>query len=540
MEDLTYETIQSRKKNRKFFILLIVFILVCFVGYLIYFLFSNKIEIPVNYREPYLPPPKKFMVNQSYLLPVWNQFDRGTCWAFASIYLVESQYKHNGIMKGFLNDTEYVAFSQEALAKWMVDKCKKDKTSQTCKMSPRKGGKSSGGSIEDFINFYKEFDDFKSAIMPITTCEYQEDPADEMKCPDFSKRLSSNPIKIRLSGGEFGVGIDKTKDMLFKYQYPLSFNFPMPVSRYYFECDQNPIVANHSICKEKLLKCPHNSEKFCSFLDYQVSKPNLAEMITHNTDNLVYGVGHAMVIVGYNDYFEDPLFINITRKNPSRGIFILRNSWGGRGHSLEYLYGLISHEQEQMICPNADDVAIWTPVTKECLKKYNDGSKCSTDVTRFLGGKTYNGGSLLKCINTTHCKKGDYYYLLRNGLDKRPAMKFLDSGVPCAYVINSKTKEVTLIDTIPIEHLYYAFELVDKPKNSDQHCGYYAYSYDAISRIEQGLSTRTPTFRVVQVKVDFDDSSYVRSGSLTADYTYVRSSTGNHNVFNPSNPVEEL
>ncbi|EAY14748.1 hypothetical protein TVAG_038560 [Trichomonas vaginalis G3] len=539
MEDITYETIVSRKKNRKYIFILIALILSCFIGYLLYFLFSKKIQIPVNYKDPYLPPPRKFMVNSSYLLPAWNQFDRGTCWAFSSIYLLESQYKHNGIMKGFLNDTEYVGFSQDALAKWMVDKCKKYTKAVPCLSGLRRRGHADGGSIEEFITFYEYFDDFKTSVLPISACPYNELPKDEMKCPKYDKAMASNPIKFKLSGGELGIGIDRIKDLLYKYRYPLSFSFPMPVSRYYFECDQNPIIKNTSICTEHLLECPHDNTKYCSFLDYQISKPNTAEMITHYTDNLVYGVGHAMVLVGYNDDLEEPLMLNITRRKPTKGAFILRNSWGSRGHSIEYLYGLISHEQEQMICPNPDDVSKWTPVTKSCLEKTGDGTKCSTDITRHLGGRTFTGGSLLKCINKTHCSEGEYYYLLRNGNSKSPVIKFLDSGVPCVYIINARTQEVKLVDTIPIEHLYYAMRLVDPPSNSENHCGYVGYSYNSISTIEQGLSVRTPTWRVFQVKADFEDSSYDKSGA-SGDYSFVRSSTKSHSIFKPSDPLEDI
>ena len=541
MEDITYETIVKNKKKKVYFMLAVIILLIGFIAYFFYFIFSNKIEYPTNYRTPYIPPPSSFVVNSSYLLPVWNQFDRGTCWGFANVYMLESHYKHQGIKSGYLKDDEYTAFSQEGVMKWMVNKCTEPHLSKLCRNSYRKNNKTDGGSVEEFINFYKEYPQFSKIVMPYTSCPYQEKGEDQMICPDYENQLKETPIEYKLTGGELAVGIDKVKDLLYKYKEPLAFSIGMPVSRYWYECDKNHIITNSSMCRNKIYPCKHDKTKYCSFLDYQISKPNTAEMITHTTKNVFYGVGHAMVLVGYNDNLIEALPVNITQRKPTTGVFILRNSWGARGHSIEYLSGKISHAQELQICPNPDDIGIWTPVTQKCLIDNNgDGRKCSTDISRNLGGKTYKGGTKLICKNETHCQLGRSYYLLRNYPLKEPVIEFLDTGTPVATVLDSVTHEKLRIETLPFEHLYYAFNVENPPKNSAEHCGYLGYSYDTVAEIVQGGGLNTPQWRVTQYRPVFTDSSYARSNTKGKNYQQLLNSTKTHSIFTPDDPYQSL
>ena len=513
------------------------------MAYFIYFIFTNHIaEIPSDYRIPYVPPPSSYVVNDSFLLPVWNQHDRGTCWGFATVYMLESHYKHQGIKKGFLKDNEYTAFSEEGMMKWMVEKCSVKNPDKFCRSSYRRYNKTDGGSVEEFLNFYKNYDDFRKIVMPLESCPNQIKGEDQMICPDYSEKLKKTPIEFTLSGGELAVGIDKVKELIYKYKEPVTFSIGMPVSRYWYECDKNHIIANTSMCKDHIYPCKHNHSKYCSFLDYQISKPNTAEMITHTTQNIFYGVGHAMVLVGYNDNLVEPLPINISRKKQSKGVFILRNSWGARGHSLEYLSGKISHAQELQICPNPDDISIWTPVSQRCLKQNRgNGRKCSSDISRKLGGKYFTGGTELKCINETHnCVLGRSYYLLRNGNLKEPIIEYLDTGTPVATVIDSVTYQPLRIDTLPFEHLYYAFEVVNPPSNSAEHCGYLGYSYDTVAEIVQGVGLYTPQWRAIHFNVEFKDSSYARSNSKGKDYSDLIKSTSTHKIFHTGDPYEDL
>jgi len=537
MEELSYEKITMRKKNRSLFMFIISLSLSGLLIYFLYYIFTPHIKFPDNFREPYIPIPKQYCVNDSYLLPVWNQFDRGTCWSFASIYMLESSYKHQGILNGYLNNSEYVAFSQEGLAKYMVKKCLSDPTTEVCKKSPRRHNKSNSGSIEDFLSFYEYYSDMKSSILPIAGCPYQQLPENELQCPDFDKHVSTNPIEFDIEDPELAIGIQKVKELIVKVQRPVTFSIPLPVTRYWYECnDKNPKVMESKMCQESLYRCQHDPSKFCSFMDYQLSKPNTAEMITHNSDSISYGVGHAMVMVGYNDNLIEPLPVNITRKPPSKGGFILRNSWGARGHSLEYLMGKISHDQEMIICPNPGDVMTWIPVSHSCISSQGIGSQCSKDIKRFLGNSVFVGGTELTCKNSTHCKEGDKYYLLRNGNYPSPVIEFSPLNVPLARVIHVPDMTIELIETIPFEHLYYAFTPSLNVTNNNEHCGYVGLMYDSVDALLEQLGPVTPSWRAITFKVTFTKSSYERSKSWK-NYSLVKQSTSVFKPISSKSPV---
>ena len=77
--------------------------------------------------------PKRFVVPDRFLLPPSNQMSRGTCWDFATIFLVESQYRGNGIQKGFLNEDEYTLFSKQAYGAFLGQNCLKHPEIKGCK-----------------------------------------------------------------------------------------------------------------------------------------------------------------------------------------------------------------------------------------------------------------------------------------------------------------------------------------------------------------------------------------------------------------------
>ena len=58
---------------------------------------SNGKELPISHLTP-------------YQLPRYSQYNRGTCWALATIGILEQSYRENGIRKGYLKENEYYYF----------------------------------------------------------------------------------------------------------------------------------------------------------------------------------------------------------------------------------------------------------------------------------------------------------------------------------------------------------------------------------------------------------------------------------------------
>jgi len=166
----------------------------------------------------------------------------------------------------------------------------------------------------------------------------------------------------------------------------------------------------------------------------------------------VPGSGHALLLVGYNRNLAIHSSLNVSNQPLQIGGLILRNSWGYRGHTLEYLVGNITADQDAAICPNPDDPFRWVPASIECLSKIGYDperlNECSTDAAIVRGNETVRHADLLVCHNESvkHCDINDTYVLLRESEQGPPitAIEWSKYGVPLARVVNLKKKEIHL------------------------------------------------------------------------------------------------
>ena len=228
--------------------------------------------------------------------------------------------------------------------------------------------------------------------------------------------------------------------------------------------------------------------------------------------------------------------MNVTQRPLQKGGLILKNSWGNHGHSLEYLTGEITKEQENSICPNPDDPFGWIPVSLDCIKYYKDPSKCNTKAHRNFGKYTLNGGTKLKCINESHCDTTKSYVLYLDPLTNGPYVRFTENGFSITTVIEySDTTEPQLkeIRTLPFDHFYYGFQMSEQPDvtNDKLNCGYYFFFYDTIKEIVSQLHIESGTWRIIDLDIKWSKESYERSGA-EKNYTNVRKSIHNYSKLN--------
>ena len=542
MEDLTVRRPRSPHLSRlsaiAFGLLLVV--ATCLAA-AFFFARSRRVTSDLFGFDKYTPVPPVFIVNESYLLPPANQLNRGTCWIFAPTYIFESQYRHQGIMNGLLRSDEYLKLSEEAIGQAVVKFCRENPTAGPCIGSGRQEGRVSSGSVEQYLGYIQTFKTFKKYMLPNTSCLYQ-DVEDEatIQCPNSTVDAANNPLNFEITKTELRFGIAPVKHMLYEAQKPVTFSIANPVNRYWFRCDE-PIVAESPMCVQKLYQCPNDEENYCGFVEYHLSKPHFSEHVFRRGNDLTLGVPHAIVAVGYNDQFVEPVSVNVTQRPPSKGGFILRNSWGGHGHSLEYLSGKITREQENSVCPNSDDPLGWIPATYECMKKENNPAACSTDLKKVMMEKRIVGAQELKCVNATHCDTSKRYVLLRDPASDLPFVRITKTGLPLGSVIEfSETTEpaVKEITSIPFPYFYYAFELAhNRVENDPKHCGYYFFHYDTILEIARQTNPVAATWRAVRIDVDWARESYARSRTKKKNYTRVLESTYLFNTLKTNNPA---
>ena len=527
---------------------ILFFVVLCLCSFFAWFGYSQGVSMAKRAIEVLSPPialplPSRFRINESYIIPVWDQSRRGTCWCFAATYLLESQYKAFGVAHGYLEASEYVAFSQEALAKFMVDQCNQNPGVRLCAHSGRGKNRTSGGRVEDIVLWAKEFPETQRAVLPASACPYQPAPEDQMVCPaGYAESLANNPLEFRVKATRMTTGIESAKRLLVESGRPLSFSLAMPLQRYWFECS-NGLVKDGDVCKYKLYPCQHDASLDCAPHDFALQKGSDSEMIFHPTSETVPGTGHAMVVVGYNDDFVPKRIVNFAGRPPMRGGFIVRNSWGAKGHSIEYLMNEISEDQESYICPNKDNVMTWIPATLKCAQENaGDVTNCSLDMAEVFGDEVKKGAFELVCVNETHCDTSKKYALLRSDDNARtPVVQFSATGVPIASVIEIDGTSVKAINitTLPFQHLYYAFQPTIVKKDHGERCGHVFLSYDAMETIMSLQSSSSPSWRVLDVEFEWLRKSYAKSG-LSFNYSHVLNSTKRYSPLKVSHPFDLL
>ncbi|TMW57023.1 hypothetical protein Poli38472_002948 [Pythium oligandrum] len=65
--------------------------------------------------------PHKFAVEQ--VTPLKTQDNRGTCWDFAAVGVLENSYRAQGVHHGWLKENEYIPISEQAYGAEVLRLC---------------------------------------------------------------------------------------------------------------------------------------------------------------------------------------------------------------------------------------------------------------------------------------------------------------------------------------------------------------------------------------------------------------------------------
>ena len=510
---------------------LIISIIVFLISFISFYISFDDFNILFPFQIPQINEklilPTKFILNFSLRFPITNQGSRGTCWLFQIIELLESSYKLNGYKLGFLLKNEYIKFSKESLGVLMVQKCLKFPNSNPCIKSMRIKNTTQGGSTEELIDFIKEWPEFSKFILPESCCEYQDLPENEMICLNLNNYLLNNPIEFSIKNIFSSYNILKIKEYLIKNHLPLGISLTLPVQRYYFDCN-NIKFKNFSSCKQFELPCPNNISKYCTFLDYKLYKMTNIDFIYQFAGQFIPGSPHALILIGYNDNFIPKRSISYSNSTFLKGGFILKNSWGNKGHSFEYLMNEISEEEEEKLCPNIDDVSKWIPATFQCINETKNHLKCSNDLFINRGNKIINYSDELICINSTHCNLNDTYILLRkNDYSNEVDIEWSSEGVPLPKLIklnSNSIPEIVTFNTIPIQHLYYALKLKEIDINNLK-CGYIFLGYDIINELlKRRIGPSRSFFSTIGLDIEWKNYSYYKNSIKKYNYEMLKKS----------------
>ncbi|KAH9115683.1 hypothetical protein LEN26_012965, partial [Aphanomyces euteiches] len=425
--------------------------------------------------------PSKFAVQ--YVTPRQDQAQRGTCWDFATISLLEWSYRANGVRNGWLRDDEYVAFSEQAYGIEIMRVCTGAENSpqqKACRVAGDFIWNQTTEGGEDY-DFYYLQNGLKNSILPTAVCPYSR-VGNESLCPGLDDALKTNPVKFNVTSMSTYYDAPTAKLQLFLQNKAMSIGTPVVSVNHYYPCI-GPFV-NDPHCqkdKETCTLCPSDlSQTTCCVPSKGGRNPNMeGEFFAHN--RMSYEGGHAMHVVGYNDAFRN--------HEGEVGGFILKNSWADsqtRGsHTLKWWLQDISDWEERTICPNSynptnwyacggkDDISDLVSPTNDTTTpvSFNNGIQdCLSDTTRLFA-KTNVQTLELVCADKTHCKVDpDVTYFVRNTTDWGDRMTLM-----CVWESNPKVGSARDFCLLPM--LEQGLAATFKPKvalpNDPDRCGFY-------------------------------------------------------------------
>jgi hypothetical protein len=479
---------------------------------------NNKIheapQPPTLFSVPY-----RFRLPDAFSLPPTDQMDVGTCWAFSTIYLLESQYRAQGVREGLLSELDYTRFSVEAYLNFIHEQCRANPSIKACHYGGMLKDDPADHQIESLWYWLRAWPELGTSIVPDSVCAYQNNRTHYFECPGLAGAISKNPLNWTIKSLTNAYGVKATKELLLRSKRALGISVPLPNLIYYVPCQGSAFEAS-SDCVAQRYPCPEpHAGDFCHKAVLDARDQTGVFLANAETKYMGELGGHGMNIVGYND---DWVYKNRFQSRQAtaqlKGGFILHNSWRAGGHSVDYLYGDQSEENEAVICPNHVAPVNWIPATYKCVadeaaagRIVNGSVNCSSDLQRIRGRGRTKGADLLYC-NHPACDANLMYILERVGWDVNHT--FTASGLADVGLItyNNQTGQVgnASVRSLPFWALSQYFKPVSETfvPNDRNDCGYWMLPYETLDHMIRINWDLLDNFRVVDLEIQFEEQSY--------------------------------
>ncbi|GMF80106.1 unnamed protein product [Phytophthora fragariaefolia] len=265
--------------------------------------------------------PSKFAAD--VVTPLKTQDERGTCWDFATVAVLESSYRQQGVARGWLQPDEFLALSEQAYGEEVIRLCAGPPGSpqQVACLIPGNGiweNSTDGGDVTELMYL---MNGLKDSIFPDSICPYIPDPGNDSVCPGLTREArKTNPLSLTIKKMETYYDTVSVKHALVKDKKAMAISTAMPYITHYYPCIGE--LAGEERCSPASTECtlcpPELAMTTCCVPIENGENYNMdGEFITSHVMN-VEG-GHVMTLVGYNDLFRT--------KQGYTGGFILKNSW---------------------------------------------------------------------------------------------------------------------------------------------------------------------------------------------------------------------
>ena len=478
--------------------------------------------------------------------PLKTQDERGTCWDFATIALLETSYRQQGIARGWLQADEYLALSEQAYGAEVLRLCAgpADSPQQVVCLIPGNGVWKNTTEGGDATLLLYLMNGLTNNIYPDSICAYEPyDGKNDTVCPALtSAKRQVNPLRLTIKRMDTLMDEASIKRAMVNHRQVMSLTTAMPYTTHYYPCIGK--LAGEEQCDPASTSCslcpPELSMTTCCVPIAKGEGYNMnGEFITSHVMNPEGG--HVMALVGYNDLFRT--------KQGYTGGFILKNSWfdgihpalgpmHARGsHSLKYWMQEITEWEEASICPNSHNPENWYQCgnTDEVVrsKRHADpGMNIPLPIDRSTTPETVAESCLsketelyarvsfqplhLRCTDPLFCiVKDDYTYFVRNTTqwgDRMLHMCLLEYNT-----VTSKSTELCLPPMLAQKIAYVLSPVEDEIRENDPDaCGFYFYPYE----VQRQYKAQFGNFYVNDFDIEWHAQSYAANKALYSDLDY--------------------
>ena len=479
-----------------------------FAGILIIFIIFASIfrsdSSNVENFSNFISLPTKYFIQNNYAIPSKDDFNRSSSSLFAIISILESFYRKQGIEKGYLTNSQTVKFSPDYFHDYITNFCSTDRSIGSCRESPN-------FSFSDYVMILKGLSDPGKTLIPEAAYPYLETKDSTLYNTITTDIIKNNPFSFTIKNSSFRSTVDTIKELLYTSQAPIEITLPMPETRYWYNCNFNSFINDTEWCQR-------GTSDIAPF-HYKWDRKDDSTCIYHLSGETTITNAREMVLVGYDDELIEEIPFNITELPPAKGAFVIKNSWGSTGHSLEYLKGSLSPNLERAMCPNAQDPMNWKPLDLRCVEAHGlDSNECIA--------------TPLECIVDVSlgiCSPSLTYYLVANPYSDTPSLQFTETGVNVPTIVSKSDSGILSQPepflNAPFEFMNNAFRAIDAKTNDPNHCGHMVISYSVLDQIIKESGPQTDALSAISLDVEFSDVSYANSKSKGATYALTKNST---------------
>ncbi|KAI9980728.1 hypothetical protein PInf_010047 [Phytophthora infestans] len=453
--------------------------------------------------------PTKFAVD--YVTPLKTQDERGTCWDFATVGVLENRYRQQGIARGWLQEDEYMAISEQAYGAEVLRLCAGPPGSpqQVACLIPGNGIWKNSTEGGDATLLMYLMNSLKGNIYPNSICPYYPDDGNDTVCTGLtSEKRSTNPLSLNIKRMDTLMDQAAIKRAMLKHRQAMSLTTATPYTTHYYPCIGK--VAGLDRCSPTSTECT-------------LCPPELS--MTTCCVPIEYG----------ENYNMNGEFITSHVMTPE----------GGHVMTLE-----ITEWEEASMCPNSYDPENWyqcgnTAAVIDARRHGDPGMNIPLPIKRSptVGGgvesclseetELYARVSLqplhLRCTDPNYCVVSeDYTYFVRNTTQWGDRMLRM-----CLFEYNMATKSSTELCLSPKLAQKIAYVLSPVPdevrENDPDVCGFYFYPYE----VQQQYKSKFGNFYVNNFEIEWHAQSYAANKAFYPglDYSDVEKSTRKQNQY---------